>query len=109
VLLHLIDLTADDPVAAYDTVRAELEAHGGSLSAKPEIVALNKADALTPAASRRIAGHFRTRLGKTPLLVSGVSRQGVDAVLRKLVRAIAARRRLDEKATPQQVREAWRP
>ncbi len=49
VLLHLIDLTVDDPADAYQTVRRELAAHGGSLAAKPEVIALNKADALTPA------------------------------------------------------------
>ena len=35
VLLHLIDLTVDDPAEAYQTVRRELAAHGGSLAANP--------------------------------------------------------------------------
>ena len=109
VLLHLIDLTVDDPVAAYETVRSELAAYGGSLSAKPEIIALNKADAITSAQARRIASRLSKRLGKTPLLVSGVSRQGVDAVLGKLAQAIAARTRLDDRTEPQQERETWQP
>ncbi|MDP9138752.1 MAG: GTPase ObgE [Pseudomonadota bacterium] len=109
VLLHLIDITADDPVAAYDTVRRELAAYGGGLSSKPEIVALNKADAVTPGDGRRIAARCKKRLGKTPLLVSGVSGQGVDVVLGKLAQAIAARRRLDARAEPHQTQESWRP
>ena len=48
VLLHLIDGTGEDAGADYKTVRAELEAYGQGLTDKPEIVALSKADALTP-------------------------------------------------------------
>ena len=38
VLLHLIDGTAEDVGAAYKTVRQELEAYGGGLAEKAEIV-----------------------------------------------------------------------
>ncbi|MGE4219843.1 MAG: GTPase ObgE, partial [Alphaproteobacteria bacterium] len=48
VLLHLIDGTADKVGAAYRTIRHELEAYGGGLVDKPEIVGLNKCDALDP-------------------------------------------------------------
>ena len=50
VLLHLVDGTGEDAGADYKTVRAELEAYGQGLADKPEIVALTKADALTPEA-----------------------------------------------------------
>src|SRR6202453_3200434 len=50
VLLHLVDASADNAGAAYKTVRAELSAYGQGLGDKPEIVALNKADALGVAA-----------------------------------------------------------
>src|SRR6478736_3657889 len=52
VLLHLVDGTGEDPAGAYQTVRNELEAYGHGLEDKPEIVALTKADALTPEAIR---------------------------------------------------------
>src|ERR1700759_5172040 len=48
ILLHLVDGTQEDVAGAYRTVRAELAAYGHELTEKPEIVALNKADALTP-------------------------------------------------------------
>ena len=60
VLLHLVDGAAGDVVQAWRTVRAELEAYGGGLADKPEIVALNKIDAMTPreaSARRARAGH----------------------------------------------------
>src|SRR5688572_9764866 len=47
VLLHLVDGTGEHAGVAYKTVRAELEAYGEGLAEKPEIIALNKADALT--------------------------------------------------------------
>ena len=53
VLLHLVDGTTEDPGAAYKIVRNELETYGQGLTDKPEIVALSKADALTPKRSRR--------------------------------------------------------
>src|SRR5271165_3521528 len=47
VLLHLIDGAPGDVVRAWRTVRTELAAYDGGLAAKPEIIALNKADAMT--------------------------------------------------------------
>src|SRR3954449_4844988 len=48
VLLHLVDGTCEHAGDAYKTVRAELDAYGEGLTDKPEIVALSKADVLTP-------------------------------------------------------------
>src|ERR1700720_1683769 len=48
-LLHLVDVTGEDAGLAWKTVRAELKAYGNKLDKKPEIVALSKADAVTPA------------------------------------------------------------
>src|SRR5882724_2363981 len=46
VLLHLVEGTEENVVKNYKIIRAELKAYGGNLSRKPEIVALNKCDAL---------------------------------------------------------------
>ncbi len=97
VLLHVIDGAAGDVVNAWRTVRAELEAYAAGLARKPEIIVLNKADAMTPreAASRRAA--LRRVAGQPVLLMSGVTGQGVAEVLRALMTAISAARR-DEAA-----------
>ena len=57
VLLHLVDGAAGDVVRAWRTVREELSAYGGGLADKPELIGLNKADAMTPreASARRAA------------------------------------------------------
>ena len=44
VLVHLLDASAEDPIAAYETIRNELALYDASLAAKPEIVVLNKVD-----------------------------------------------------------------
>jgi GTP-binding protein len=48
ILIHLVDGTSDDVGEAYGVIRSEIEAYGAGLEEKPEILCLNKADALTP-------------------------------------------------------------
>ena len=67
VLLHLVDGTAGDAGAAYRTVRAELSAYGHGLADKPEIVALNKADALSADEIKRQVTALRRVAKKKPL------------------------------------------
>src|ERR1700751_4194022 len=88
VLLHLVDGTGEHAGEAYKTVRAELEAYGHELADKPEIVALNKADALTPEQLKQQMARLKRAARKTPLALSGVTRQGVPEALRALVKVI---------------------
>lgn len=81
VLLHLIDITQDDPAAAYKMVRKELAEYGHGLEDKPEIVALNKADALGKELSEDVAKTFQKKTKIKPYLLSGVSKEGVEKVL----------------------------
>ena len=84
VLLHLVDGAAGDVVQAWRTVREELTAYGGGLAEKPELIGLNKADAMTPreASARRAA--LQRASGKRVMLLSGATGQGVPEVLRAL-------------------------
>ena len=65
VLLHLIDGTEEDVVKNYKTVRQELKAYGADLIRKPEIIALNKCDALTPAEIKRKSRPLRVHAART--------------------------------------------
>jgi GTPase len=91
-LLHLIDGTIEDPGEAYKTVRAELAAYGHEIIDKPEILALNKADALTPEQLKKQIARLKRVAKTTPLIVSGVTGQGVPEVVRALASAIAQTR-----------------
>jgi GTP-binding protein len=92
VLLHLVDGAAGHVVDAWRTIREELHAYGGGLAEKPELLVLNKADAMTPReiSSRRAA--LAKASGQDVQVMSGVSGQGVPEVLRMLQNAITAHR-----------------
>ena len=81
-LIHLIDGTQDDIAGAYHTIRNELEAYGAGLADKAEVLALNKIDALTPEAREEKAAELEAAAGRRPMLVSGVSGEGVTELLR---------------------------
>lgn len=81
VLLHLVDITQDDPAKAYEIIRGELEQYGNGLDEKPEVVALNKADALGKELSEDVANDFEKQTGVKPLIISGVSKEGVRETL----------------------------
>jgi GTP-binding protein len=94
VLLHLIDVTQDDPIAAYHTIQSELEAYDRGLPERPQILALNKIDALP--ADSPIAEDLAAKLHQlteAPIfIISAVAQIGLDAMLQKLWQ------RLDEQA-----------
>jgi len=92
VLLHLIDGTQADPAGAYRTVRAELEGYGGGLVDKPEIVALNKTDAMTPQARASRVKALTRAVGKPVLVISGATGEGVPEAVRALSATIAEAR-----------------
>ena len=85
VLLHLVDATGEHAGRAYATVRAELEAYGGGLERKPEIVALSKADAVDARTLKLQAGRLKRAARSEPLILSAVSGRGVMEALRVLV------------------------
>ncbi len=107
VLLHLIDGTLKDAGAAYQTIRAEISAYGHGLAEKPEIVALNKADALVAAAIKRQAARLKRAAKKPPLVVSAVSGAGVAETLRALLEVIEEAR--GSTAAADAARPAWTP
>jgi GTP-binding protein len=107
VLLHLVDGTSDDPGQAYATVRGELDAYGHGLEDKPEIVALTKADAMTPDEIKTQSAKLKKAAGTTPLVLSSQSGQGVQETLRALLKVIdQARERGDESHSKE---AAWQP
>ena len=92
VLLHLVDGSAADPALAYRTIRRELAEYGHGLEDRPELVALNKADAMTPQARTARVKALSRAAGKPVMLISGASGEGVPELLRALADMIAAAR-----------------
>ena len=105
VLLHLVDATAEDPVADWRTILAELEAYGGALADKPRLTVLSKIDALDP--ETRAARHAALAAEAGAVLqMSAVTGEGVTEVLRALKAEIGADR-LRLNAKPEEDR--WQP
>ncbi|MCJ8332835.1 MAG: GTPase ObgE [Epibacterium sp.] len=90
VLLHLIDGTSETIAEDYNTIIGELEAYGGELATKPRITALNKIDALDEEERAEAKADLEAAVGGPVLLMSGVSREGLETVLR------AVRAKVDE-------------
>jgi GTP-binding protein len=107
VLLHLVDGTGEHAGKDYKTVRAELDAYGEGLADKPEIVALNKSDAMTPEQVKEQAARLKRASKKTALVVSGATGAGVPEVLRALVKVIDSEREAAAGGREQQ--PAWQP
>ena len=107
VLLHLVDGTGEDVGADYKTVRTELEAYGNGLTDKPEIVALSKADALTPEMIKSQMAKLKKACKKTPLVLSSASGKGVPEVLRALFKVIDEASAEADSADAKE--EAWQP
>jgi GTPase len=98
VILHLVDGTLDDVTGAHRTIRRELEFYGHGLAEKPEIVALNKIDAIDPTAVRAKCAALRraARADAGVLPVSGATGAGVPEVIAALFAALSAARAVVE-------------
>lgn len=81
VVLHLIDATSEDVAHDYQVIRHELTQYGADLDQKPEVVGLNKVDALPPEELQEKLRALQ-EITKSPVFaMSGVSGDGVDKVL----------------------------
>ena len=93
LLVHVLDLApvdGSDPAANHAVIERELAAHDPRLAALPRVLALSKADLVTPEAAAAAATEWRERIGPgAPVLVtSSATRQGLDALRRELLRRV---------------------
>ena len=106
-ILHLIDGTQTGIAKAYNTIRGELEAYGHGLADKPEILVLNKIDAIPKAAIAKKRASLEKASGETVYVMSGVSGEGVDVVLRLVAKEIDKRRAKAKARTAP--KDGWAP
>ncbi len=90
VLVHLVDLAPmeGDPESNYETVRAELMAHGAGLELLPELVVLSKRDLLAPEAVEAALEDWKQRLGGEALgvlAVSSATGEGLEDLRRRVL------------------------
>lgn len=85
VLLHIIDGTQKDVAGAYRAIRKELKLYSPVLEKKPQIIVINKIDALVDEERAAKVREVQKAARKKPLLMSGVSGEGTQAVLHALL------------------------
>lgn len=84
LLLHLVDVTAEDAIANYRTIQDELAAYGRGLQERPQIVALNKLDAADAEVVEFVKQEL-SQLTTDPIFeISAATRLGLDALLQKI-------------------------
>jgi GTP-binding protein len=93
VLVHVVDVSSAsgrDPVQDYDTINEELRLFDAAVAAKPQIVVANKIDALDePARAKALEKHVKK--ARRPFYrISGVTGEGLDALLEAVWREITA-------------------
>lgn len=97
VLLHLIDGTEENVVKNYKTIRKELKAYGSGLDKKPEIVALNKCDALDPATIKKKVAALKKASRRAKIFVlSAAAGEGVKDVLWAIAAKVKKKPKKDE-------------
>ena len=109
VLIHLIDGTQDDIKTAYKTIRNELSAYDERLGEKPEIVVLNKIDAIDPDELKEKVKVIKKISKADVLLVSGVTGQGVDMVLYGVIETLDAEKAERLETARRKVEPNWTP
>jgi GTP-binding protein len=90
LLLHLVDVTQPDPIAAYETIQAELQAYGRGLSERPQIIALNKIDALPPDSPlpQEITAQMQQLTADPIFVISAVAQIGLSPMLQEIWRQL---------------------
>ncbi|WP_030008142.1 GTPase ObgE [Picosynechococcus sp. NKBG042902] len=84
VLVHLVDLNAENPIKNYETIQGELEAYGRGLPELPQIIALNKLDAGDREFADFITEELRQLTDAKILTISAVSRTGLEQLLQEI-------------------------
>ena len=98
VLLHLVDATAEDPLASYKTVREELIAYEHGLSDKAEIVALNKSESLDEDVKKSLQKQFAKHCKSKVFFMSNLSGEGIQDVLREVRKTVAKHNEIETEA-----------
>jgi GTPase len=93
LLVHVLDLApldGSDPLENWATIEQELSRHDPRLAALPRVLALSKADLVTPDAAAQAASEWRERLGAdVPVIVtSSATGTGLDQLAGELLRRV---------------------
>ncbi len=79
-LVHIVDLTSEDPVKNYMTINNELKKHSEKLGSLYQILVLNKIDAVTDEDKDKYIKEFR-KYSDDVFAISAVTRENIEQLL----------------------------
>ena len=88
LLIHLVDVGAEDPVGDLRVVEKELLAYGHGLVDRPRLLVLNKQELVSADQLQRVVADLEQTSGRVPLTISAVMGRGLDALLDQVWRAL---------------------
>jgi GTP-binding protein len=99
LLVHVLDLAPElsaaegaDPVLDHAVIERELAAHNEQLARLPRVLALSKADLVTPERAHELVAQWQARLGpEVPVIAtSSATGAGLEDLAASLLRSVAA-------------------
>ena len=102
VLIHLVDITGEDPAEAMQVVARELEAYGADLADKPQLIALNKIDLADAELAAGFAEELRAAGADRVFPISGATGAGIPALLDAVLAHLPARTATENPTTARQ-------
>ena len=112
VLIHLIDISGEDPAEAMRVVEDELAAYGGGLDDKPRLIALNKVDLADAELVEGFAQELKDAGADDVFPISGATGAGVEALLDAVLSylpAVTTTERPDGEVEDEAEAEPWSP
>jgi len=106
LLLHLVDAAGEDPVAAWQVVRGELDAYGADLADKPEIIALSRSDLVDAKQLAKVKKALDKATGVDAIPISAPTGEGIEPLLDAIVGKLGSDE-LQESETADE--RAWSP
>ncbi|MEO6389342.1 MAG: GTPase ObgE [Croceibacterium sp.] len=99
VLIHLVDITGNDPADAMQVVARELESYGAGLDDKPQLIVLNKIDLADAELVAGFAQELKSAGAGRVFPVSGATGEGIPALLDAVLSYLPARTATENPAT----------
>lgn len=86
-LIHIVDLTADDPVSNYKKINKELKKFDKELAGRYQILVLNKADAVDAKVAQKLYNKFK-KLNSDIFTISAVVKTGLEPLLNHVFKMV---------------------
>lgn len=96
LLIHLVSLTSEDPIADYQIIQGELAAYGRGLEKRSQILVFNKIDAVDEETIAKYQKQFAKITNAEILTISAVTGAGLTTLLAKVWQQLEQLERVED-------------